>query len=88
MTTLNAPKHDWSPIYGRMRFIQKDQIEKSEHINCTYSVATRGLLAMDLVILNHQVIRTTPELTFPSPDYHTIGSGTGLELITRRQRDR
>ncbi|GFY16282.1 hypothetical protein TNCV_2349271 [Trichonephila clavipes] len=34
--------------------------------------ATRGLLATDLVILNHgQVKRTTSELASPSPNYHT-----------------
>ncbi|GFT33828.1 hypothetical protein TNCV_4383341 [Trichonephila clavipes] len=34
--------------------------------------ATRGLLATDLVILNHdQLKRTTPELEPPSPNYHT-----------------
>ncbi|GFX20871.1 hypothetical protein TNCV_79261 [Trichonephila clavipes] len=36
--------------------------------------ATRGLLAMDHVILNHgQVTWTTPELAPPSPNYHTNG---------------
>ncbi|GFY04613.1 hypothetical protein TNCV_4416961 [Trichonephila clavipes] len=34
--------------------------------------ATQGLLATDLVILNHgQITRTTPELAPPSPNFHT-----------------
>ncbi|GFU57401.1 hypothetical protein TNCV_3635801 [Trichonephila clavipes] len=34
---------------------------------------TRGLLAMDLIILNlDQVTRMTPELALSFPDYHTI----------------
>ncbi|GFU06160.1 hypothetical protein TNCV_4764831 [Trichonephila clavipes] len=41
--------------------------------------ATRGLLAMDLVILNRgQVTRTTPLLASPSPTYHTTSTGGRL----------
>ncbi|GFS53954.1 DDE_3 domain-containing protein [Trichonephila clavipes] len=41
--------------------------------------ATRGLLAKDLVILNHgQVTRTKPELAPPSPNYHTTPTGGRL----------
>ncbi|GFX39131.1 uncharacterized protein TNCV_359451 [Trichonephila clavipes] len=40
------------------------------------SLATRGLLATDHVILNHgQVTWTTPELAPPSPNYHTTPTG-------------
>ncbi|GFU93514.1 hypothetical protein TNCV_947561 [Trichonephila clavipes] len=39
-------------------------------------VATRGLLATDPLILNHdQVTWTTPELAPPSPNYHTTSTG-------------
>ncbi|GFU14897.1 uncharacterized protein TNCV_3386831 [Trichonephila clavipes] len=41
--------------------------------------ATRGLLATDLVILNHGQV-TTPELVRPSPNYHT--NGRTVELWT------
>ncbi|GFY06804.1 hypothetical protein TNCV_482091 [Trichonephila clavipes] len=41
--------------------------------------STRGLLATDLVILNHaQVTRTTPELAPPSPNYHITSTGERL----------
>ncbi|GFT01026.1 hypothetical protein TNCV_4054281 [Trichonephila clavipes] len=40
---------------------------------------TGGLLAIDLVILNHgQVTRTTPELVSSSPNYHTTPMGGRL----------
>ncbi|GFT30402.1 hypothetical protein TNCV_2376961 [Trichonephila clavipes] len=39
----------------------------------------RGLLATDRVNLNHdQVTRTTPELTPPSPNFHTTGGRLSL----------
>ncbi|GFX17436.1 hypothetical protein TNCV_1494501 [Trichonephila clavipes] len=39
-------------------------------------IPTRGLLVTDHVILNHgQVTWTTPELTPPSPNYHTTPTG-------------
>ncbi|GFV98599.1 uncharacterized protein TNCV_1452851 [Trichonephila clavipes] len=45
-------------------------IERIDAIEC--SIATRGLLATDHVILNHgQVTWTTPELAPHSPNYHT-----------------
>ncbi|GFW74032.1 hypothetical protein TNCV_545561 [Trichonephila clavipes] len=41
--------------------------------------ATRGLLATDLVILNHgQVTRMTPELAPTSPNSHTTPAGGRL----------
>ncbi|GFW91514.1 hypothetical protein TNCV_3376771 [Trichonephila clavipes] len=47
----------------------------SEQMLTSHCSATRGLLATDLVILNHgQVTRTTPELASPSPNYHTNGT--------------
>ncbi|GFV12117.1 hypothetical protein TNCV_1796041 [Trichonephila clavipes] len=43
--------------------------------------AARGLLATDLVILNHgQVTRTTPETAHPSPNFHTTPTGGRLSL--------
>ncbi|GFX58917.1 hypothetical protein TNCV_806211 [Trichonephila clavipes] len=42
--------------------------------------ATRGLLAADLVILNHgQVTKTTPELASPSP-FYTVETGGCLSF--------
>ncbi|GFU13823.1 hypothetical protein TNCV_940151 [Trichonephila clavipes] len=42
-------------------------------------LTTRGLLATELVILNHgQVTRTTPELAHPSPNFNTIPMGVPL----------
>ncbi|GFV97679.1 hypothetical protein TNCV_2312661 [Trichonephila clavipes] len=49
--------------------------------------AARELLATDHVILNHgQVTWTTPELTSPSPNYHT--NGKTFELSTDLTRDK
>ncbi|GFW08312.1 hypothetical protein TNCV_1656271 [Trichonephila clavipes] len=48
--------------------------------------ATRVLWAMDLLILNHgQVMRTTPELAPPSPNFHSISTGGRFnsESLTR-----
>ncbi|GFU21249.1 hypothetical protein TNCV_9111 [Trichonephila clavipes] len=49
-------------------------IRVSEGVNINVALfTTLGLLATDLVILNHgQVTRTAPELA-PSPNYHTNG---------------
>ncbi|GFY09613.1 hypothetical protein TNCV_381081 [Trichonephila clavipes] len=45
------------------------------------TVATRRLLATDLVSLNHgQVTRTTPELASPSPNFHTTTTGGRLNI--------
>ncbi|GFX33720.1 hypothetical protein TNCV_1933871 [Trichonephila clavipes] len=49
-----------------------DSVQSEERI----TIATRGLLATDHVILNHgQVTWTTPELEPPSPNYHTTPTG-------------
>ncbi|GFU91501.1 hypothetical protein TNCV_2542691 [Trichonephila clavipes] len=43
--------------------------------------ATRGLLATDLVILNHgQVTKTTPKLAPSSPNFRTIPTGGRLSI--------
>ncbi|GFW43792.1 hypothetical protein TNCV_4771411 [Trichonephila clavipes] len=57
---------------------------KSNVIHLRLNSATRGLLATDHVILNHgQVTWTTPELTPPSPNYHTTSTGrlSGLSSL-------
>ncbi|GFU37324.1 hypothetical protein TNCV_4273121 [Trichonephila clavipes] len=47
----------------------------------SHDKATRGSLAMDLVILNHgQVTMTTPEFEVPSPNFHTIPTEGRLSL--------
>ncbi|GFT16755.1 uncharacterized protein TNCV_1333691 [Trichonephila clavipes] len=64
------------------RALQRPSVGEDYHpstrMNTVERAATRGLLATDLVILNHvQVTWTTPELAPLSPNYHT----------TRHQRE-
>ncbi|GFX72856.1 hypothetical protein TNCV_2864631 [Trichonephila clavipes] len=61
----------------------------SEGILKSHCSATRGLLATDHVILDHgQVTRTTPELTLPSPNYHTTPTGGCLwDTKTKKEKN-
>ncbi|GFV17387.1 hypothetical protein TNCV_3050071, partial [Trichonephila clavipes] len=55
----------------------------SEGILTSHCSAIRGLLATDLVILNHgQVMRTTLKLAPPSPNYPY--TPTGLHLSSQQ----
>ncbi|GFW19906.1 hypothetical protein TNCV_3562091 [Trichonephila clavipes] len=51
-----------------------------QFINVALYKATRELLWTDFVILHHrQVLRMTPELVLPSPNYHTNGRTISLD---------
>ncbi|GFV53203.1 hypothetical protein TNCV_1065621 [Trichonephila clavipes] len=51
----------------------------SESILTLHDSAKRGLVAVNLIILNRsQVTRTTPELASPSPNFHTTPTGGSL----------
>ncbi|GFW31842.1 hypothetical protein TNCV_5040121 [Trichonephila clavipes] len=48
----------------------------SECLITSHYKITLGLLAMDLIVLGYgQISRKTPELTTPSPNFHTTPSG-------------
>ncbi|GFX52675.1 hypothetical protein TNCV_3979781 [Trichonephila clavipes] len=57
--------------YFACKFFERVRVKLTSHCK-----TTRGLLAMDLAILNlGQVTRMTPELSPPSPNYHTTPTG-------------
>ncbi|GFX59278.1 hypothetical protein TNCV_4216941 [Trichonephila clavipes] len=63
------------PVVVR-RFGMPAQVSSLSLHHGSKTLATRGLLATDHVILNHgQVTWTTPELAPPSPNYHTTPTG-------------
>ncbi|GFV15805.1 hypothetical protein TNCV_987881 [Trichonephila clavipes] len=81
MTFKNYGSHDQELTTDELIEIQEQNIEELESSDPFQSedlmtIATRGLLATDHVILNHgQVTWTTPELAPPSPNYHTTPTG-------------
>ncbi|GFW75236.1 uncharacterized protein TNCV_4188911 [Trichonephila clavipes] len=71
-----------SLVYSLMMEVSVSEIPRKIHVDCLHSIsscgpyiwcdATRGLFAMDHVILNNgQVTWSTPELAPPSPNYHS-----------------
>ncbi|GFX52739.1 hypothetical protein TNCV_3980421 [Trichonephila clavipes] len=66
----NNTKRGWISYFA-CKFFERVRVKLTSHCK-----TTRGLLAMDLAILNlGQVTRMTPELSPPSPNYHTTPTG-------------